>query len=147
VYITSWVGQNHICTVYIWYLWLRNHQIYNHIRRIHTVLANPSYKDVQRFLDVVLYGAPIHFSSFHLQRIYAVLLEANSFEMCVSWAQAIIKGSRPSSLHAAWRLSMRKNLLQVREKICLPRLCLPFTSWPAFCYGIWYDIALTISFT
>ena len=101
VYITSWVGQNHICTVYIWYLWLRNHQIYNHIRRIHTVLANPSYKDVQRFLDVVLYGAPIHFSSFHLQRIYAVLLEANSFEMCVSWAQAIIKGSRPSSLHAA----------------------------------------------
>ena len=40
-------GQNHICTVYIWYFWQGNHQIYGHVwyivRCIYTVLANPSY--------------------------------------------------------------------------------------------------------
>ena len=35
------VGQNHIYTVYIGYFWQENHQIYSHIRRIYTVLANP----------------------------------------------------------------------------------------------------------
>ena len=37
------VGQNHIYTVCIRYLWQGNHQIYGHIRRIYTVLANPIY--------------------------------------------------------------------------------------------------------
>jgi len=37
------VGQNHIYTVYIWYTWQGNHQIYGHIRCIYTVLANPTY--------------------------------------------------------------------------------------------------------
>ena len=35
------VGQNHIYTVYIRYFWQENHQIYDHIRCIYTVLANP----------------------------------------------------------------------------------------------------------
>ena len=29
------VGQNHICTVYIWYFWQKIHQIYGHIRCIY----------------------------------------------------------------------------------------------------------------
>jgi len=37
------VGQNHICTVFIRYFWQGNHQIYDHIRCIYTVLANPIY--------------------------------------------------------------------------------------------------------
>ena len=37
------VGQNHIYTVYIRYVWQGNHQIYGHIRCIYTVLANPKY--------------------------------------------------------------------------------------------------------
>jgi len=37
------VGQNHIYTVHIRYLWQGNHQIYGHIRCIYTVLANPTY--------------------------------------------------------------------------------------------------------
>jgi hypothetical protein len=37
------VGQNHIYTVYIRYFWQGNHQIYGHIRRICTVLANPRH--------------------------------------------------------------------------------------------------------
>ena len=37
------VGQNHIYTVYIRYIWQGNHQIYGHIRCIYTVLANPNY--------------------------------------------------------------------------------------------------------
>jgi len=37
------VGQNHIYTVCIWYFWQGNHQIYDHIRCIYTVLANPNY--------------------------------------------------------------------------------------------------------
>ena len=46
VYIQFWqtliiVGQNRIDTVYIRYSWQGNHQIYGHIRRIYTVLANP----------------------------------------------------------------------------------------------------------
>jgi hypothetical protein len=35
------VGQNHIYKVSIWYSWQVLHQIYCHIRRIYTVLANP----------------------------------------------------------------------------------------------------------
>ena len=35
------VGQNHICTVYVWYVWQGNHKIYGHIRCIYTALANP----------------------------------------------------------------------------------------------------------
>ena len=35
------VGQNHIYTVFIRYFWQGNHQIFGHIRCIHTVLANP----------------------------------------------------------------------------------------------------------
>jgi hypothetical protein len=35
------VGQNHIYTVYIRYFWQGNHQIYDYIRCIYTVLANP----------------------------------------------------------------------------------------------------------
>ena len=35
------VGQNHIYTVYVRYIWQGNHQIYGHIRCIYTVLANP----------------------------------------------------------------------------------------------------------
>jgi hypothetical protein len=31
----------YIYTVYIWYFWQGNHQIYGHIRCLHTVLANP----------------------------------------------------------------------------------------------------------
>jgi len=41
--LTSRVGQNHIYTVYIRYFWQENHQIYGHIRRIYTVLANPTH--------------------------------------------------------------------------------------------------------
>jgi hypothetical protein len=37
------VGQNHIYTVYIRYVWQGNHQIYGHIRCIYTVLANPMH--------------------------------------------------------------------------------------------------------
>ena len=40
--IWSRVGQNHIYTVNIRYFWQGNHQIYGHIRCIHTVLANPT---------------------------------------------------------------------------------------------------------
>ena len=36
-------GKNHIYTVYVRYFWQEIHQIYGHIRCIHTVLANPSY--------------------------------------------------------------------------------------------------------
>ena len=36
------VGQNHIYTVYIQYIWQGNHQIYGHIWCIYTVLANPT---------------------------------------------------------------------------------------------------------
>jgi len=37
------VGQKYIYTVYIRYVWQGNHQIYGHIRCIHTVLANRNY--------------------------------------------------------------------------------------------------------
>jgi hypothetical protein len=37
------VGQDHIYTVYIRYLWQENCRIYGHIRCMYTVLANPSY--------------------------------------------------------------------------------------------------------
>jgi hypothetical protein len=37
------VGLNHIYTVYIWYFWQGNHQMYGHIRCIYTVLANPNH--------------------------------------------------------------------------------------------------------
>jgi len=37
------VGQNYIYTVYTRYFWQGNHQIYGHIRCIHTVLANPNH--------------------------------------------------------------------------------------------------------
>jgi len=36
------VGQNHVYTVCIRYLWQGNHQIYGHIRCMYTVLANPT---------------------------------------------------------------------------------------------------------
>ena len=36
------VGQDHIYTVHIRYFWQGNRQIYGHIRRIYTVLANPN---------------------------------------------------------------------------------------------------------
>jgi hypothetical protein len=36
------VGQNHTYTVYTWYFWQGNHQIYGHIRCVYTVLANPT---------------------------------------------------------------------------------------------------------
>ena len=36
------VGQNHVYTVYIRCFRLRNHNIYGHIRCIHTVMANPT---------------------------------------------------------------------------------------------------------
>ena len=42
--IISRVDPNHIYTVYIRYLWQEHHQIYGHIRCIHTVLANPINK-------------------------------------------------------------------------------------------------------
>jgi len=35
------VGQHHIYTVHIRYIWQENHQIYGHIRCIYTVLAIP----------------------------------------------------------------------------------------------------------
>ena len=38
--LLSWVGQNHMYTVYIRYFLQGFHQIYGHIRRIYTVLAN-----------------------------------------------------------------------------------------------------------
>jgi len=38
---TCRIGQDHIYTVHIRYFWQGNHQIYSHIRCIHTVLANP----------------------------------------------------------------------------------------------------------
>ena len=41
------VGQNRIYTVYIWYFWQGNHQIYGYIRCIYTVLANPSHVSQQ----------------------------------------------------------------------------------------------------
>jgi hypothetical protein len=41
------VGQNHIYiyiyTVYMQYFWQGPHQIYGHIRCIHTILANPKH--------------------------------------------------------------------------------------------------------
>ena len=37
------VGQNHIYTVYVRYLWQGNHQIYGHVRSICTVLANHTH--------------------------------------------------------------------------------------------------------
>ena len=40
--IISRVDPNHIYTVYIRYFWLENHQMYGHIRRTYTVLANPN---------------------------------------------------------------------------------------------------------
>jgi hypothetical protein len=42
VIVMSWVGQNHIYTVYTRYFWQGNHRLYGHIRCIYTVLANPS---------------------------------------------------------------------------------------------------------
>ena len=42
------VGQDHICTVYIRYLWQGNHQIYGHIRCINTVLTNPTNERCER---------------------------------------------------------------------------------------------------
>ena len=36
------VGQNHIYTVNVWYVWQENNQIYGHIRCIYTVLASPN---------------------------------------------------------------------------------------------------------
>jgi len=47
------VGQNHIYTVYIRYFWQENHQIYGHIRCIHTVLANPKNKVTTPLRDEV----------------------------------------------------------------------------------------------
>ena len=48
------VGQNHIYTVYIRYFWLGDHQIYGHIRCLHTVPANPTYTRIciWKFLTV-----------------------------------------------------------------------------------------------
>ena len=37
------VGQNHIYTVYVRHFWQKNRHIYGHIRRIYTVLANPTH--------------------------------------------------------------------------------------------------------
>jgi hypothetical protein len=37
------VGQSHIYTAYIWFVWQGNHQIYGHIRCIYTVLTNPEH--------------------------------------------------------------------------------------------------------
>jgi len=37
------VGQNHMYTVYIWYIWQGNHQIYGRIQCIYTVLDDPTY--------------------------------------------------------------------------------------------------------
>jgi hypothetical protein len=42
VLLTRTVGQYHIYTVYMRYLWQENRQVYGHIRSIYTVLANPS---------------------------------------------------------------------------------------------------------
>jgi len=39
----SRVGQNHLYTVYIRYFWQGNHQLYGHIRCIHTVLSSPTH--------------------------------------------------------------------------------------------------------
>ena len=36
------VGQNHIYTEYVRYIWQENYQVYGHIRCIYTVLANPT---------------------------------------------------------------------------------------------------------
>ena len=43
VRLMIWVGQNLIYTVHIPYMWQGNHQIYGHIRCVHTVLANPAH--------------------------------------------------------------------------------------------------------
>jgi len=40
------VGQNHIYTLYIRYVWQGNHQIYGHIRCVNTILANPIHSCV-----------------------------------------------------------------------------------------------------
>jgi len=42
------VGQNHIYTVYIRHFRQGNHQMYGHIWRIYTVLANPAYRTQSR---------------------------------------------------------------------------------------------------
>jgi len=64
VYIRLWpvlctyisrVGQNHIYTVCIRYFWQENHRIYDHIRCIYTVLANPIYKYTLYGLVVGMY--------------------------------------------------------------------------------------------
>ena len=47
-HLMSRVGQNHIYTVYIRYLWQGNHQIYGHIRCINTVLTNPTNERCER---------------------------------------------------------------------------------------------------
>ena len=50
------VGQNHIYTVCIQYFWLGNHHICGHIRRIYTVLANPTHARTERLLHVCRSG-------------------------------------------------------------------------------------------
>jgi len=54
------VGQNHIYTVYIWYFWQGNHQIYGHIRCKHTVLANPMHYTQGCEMTVWRYGPSIY---------------------------------------------------------------------------------------
>ena len=67
------VGQNHIYTVYIRYFWQRNHQIYNHIRSMYTVLANPRNDTLLRS-SVYLCGVAKSAHMFALSlRCYALM--------------------------------------------------------------------------
>ena len=49
------VGQDHIYTVYIRYLWLEDHQIYGHIRCIYTVFLAGKSPNTQSY-TVHIYG-------------------------------------------------------------------------------------------
>ena len=60
------VGQNHIYTVCIRYLWQGNHQIYGHKQCIYTVLANPIYMWFWPTLEMLLLAYIINKHSTHV---------------------------------------------------------------------------------
>jgi uncharacterized protein YjaG (DUF416 family) len=75
--LVSRVGQNYTLTVYIRYFGQGNHQIYDHIRCIYTVLANPTCK--------------VHF--YVKMRVCPLIYKATIFNFLCSWCAVSVSVS------------------------------------------------------
>ena len=87
------VSQNHIYTVYIRNFWQEHHQIYGHIRRIYTILANPRYLWVMSQLRSIIYiNANTTFTPMPIPIIYMNAITTLHYcQKCSLWVTRLCR--------------------------------------------------------